>query len=91
MIDSEIVGLSDILNAVGMHKLKQLIIIYNKDLDADYDGDEANYFHMVDELFLTDFSKFQKLQYFEYSIYNGATDQSMSSEEMIQLCRRLPD
>jgi hypothetical protein len=72
IIDSEIVGLHKLLNVVGPKRLKQLIVIFNRDLDLDYDHILSTDNSFLQELLLTDFGQFQKLQYFEYSIYNDA-------------------
>ena len=61
VIDSEIVGLHELLNAIGPKKLKQLIVIFNKDLDYDYDPLCNPDNSIAAELFLTDLSRFSKL------------------------------
>lgn len=61
VIDSEIVGLHKLLNAIGPKGLKQLIVIFNKDLDYDYDPVAGPDNSIIAELFQTDLSRFKNL------------------------------
>jgi hypothetical protein len=91
IIDSEVAGLSKLLDSIGPKKLKQLIVIFNKDLEYDIDPILSPDSSIINELFESDLSRFSKLQYFEYSLYNDAHEQSLNASEIYRLLKLLPN
>jgi hypothetical protein len=68
MVDSQITGLSTLLDAVNAKaNLETLVVIFNVELEFDdVDNDE-----LVDQLLEANLQQYKRLNYFEMSFYNN--------------------
>ena len=76
LVDSRVTGLANLLDAVGLNSLEQLIIIYNDDCEETCL--DSSMPEIYAELMEAALPKYPKLRYFEFSLYNDTAEPSLT-------------